>query len=255
MRLSHLDFDALQRTILELYAHRDMAAFRRAAPTLLLKIIPGEYFVLFDADVNLATRRIRVLDHWETAPVNTRNIIERMERVGFHHPFTQAALKTGDPGALKFSDFFSLRELRESMVYREFYAHVPVERLLGIGSLSGTTLTTLNVSRRARDRDFTERDRLVLNLLRPHFVQARRNAERITALLGAEAKPLAVYGLTPREAEIARWLARGKTNSEIALILQIRLRTVEKHMEGILGKLGVENRTTAAVTLAQSSDA
>ena len=57
-------------------------------------------------------------------------------------------------------------------------------------------------------------------------------------------------GLTQRETEIVRWLIEGKANPEIALILQISPRTVEKHMESILRKLGVENRTAAALLVA-----
>jgi DNA-binding NarL/FixJ family response regulator len=65
---------------------------------------------------------------------------------------------------------------------------------------------------------------------------------------GVEATPalLEPLGLTPREAEVLFWVARGKTNDEIATVLGIGLTTVKKHLESIFGKLGVENRTTAA---------
>jgi DNA-binding NarL/FixJ family response regulator len=53
-------------------------------------------------------------------------------------------------------------------------------------------------------------------------------------------------GLTPREAEVLFWLARGKTNDEIATVLGIGLTTVKKHLESTYAKLGVENRTSAA---------
>ena len=55
--------------------------------------------------------------------------------------------------------------------------------------------------------------------------------------------------LSPREAEVASWLAQGKTNLEIAMILAIGVRTVEKHMERLLEKLGAENRTAAALMI------
>jgi DNA-binding NarL/FixJ family response regulator len=63
-----------------------------------------------------------------------------------------------------------------------------------------------------------------------------------------EAKPseLEALGLTPREAEVLFWVARGKTNDEIATVLGIGLTTVKKHLESTYSKLGVENRTTAA---------
>ncbi len=55
------------------------------------------------------------------------------------------------------------------------------------------------------------------------------------------------YELTAREAEVLIWLARGKSNSEIAMILDISPRTINKHLEQIFRKLMVENRTSAAI--------
>ena len=54
------------------------------------------------------------------------------------------------------------------------------------------------------------------------------------------------FELTPRESEVLVWISRGKTNQEIAIILDFSPRTVNKHLEQIFRKLGVENRTTAA---------
>lgn len=52
-------------------------------------------------------------------------------------------------------------------------------------------------------------------------------------------------GLTPREAEILFWVTQGKSNPEIAIILAMQLVTVKKHVQNVLQKLGVENRTAA----------
>ena len=52
--------------------------------------------------------------------------------------------------------------------------------------------------------------------------------------------------VTKRESEVLYWLANGKSNKEIAEILGIGVRTVNKHLEQIFPKLGVENRTAAA---------
>jgi DNA-binding NarL/FixJ family response regulator len=53
-------------------------------------------------------------------------------------------------------------------------------------------------------------------------------------------------GLTTREGEVLAWLSKGKTNRDIAQILGLSPRTVDKHLEQIYAKLGVENRTAAA---------
>lgn len=56
-------------------------------------------------------------------------------------------------------------------------------------------------------------------------------------------------GLSRRESEVMKWVARGKANSEIGMILYISPRTVSKHLENIYCKLGVECRTAAVVSL------
>ena len=53
------------------------------------------------------------------------------------------------------------------------------------------------------------------------------------------------FTVTERESEVLYWLSRGKTNQEIAQILSVSPRTVNKHLEPIFRKLGVENRTAA----------
>jgi DNA-binding NarL/FixJ family response regulator len=52
-------------------------------------------------------------------------------------------------------------------------------------------------------------------------------------------------GLTARESEVLGWLSKGKANRDIAQILGLSPRTVDKHLEQIYAKLGVENRTAA----------
>lgn len=54
-------------------------------------------------------------------------------------------------------------------------------------------------------------------------------------------------GLTAREAEVLLWVGRGKTNRDVAEILNLSPRTVNKHLEQIFAKIGVENRAAAAV--------
>ena len=63
----------------------------------------------------------------------------------------------------------------------------------------------------------------------------------------SSAAPLLQFGLTPRAAEALLWLAQGKTNSDIALILGISESTVKKHVQEMFEKLGVETRGAATV--------
>ncbi len=57
---------------------------------------------------------------------------------------------------------------------------------------------------------------------------------------------IAAYRLTLREAEVLFWVSKGKTNKDIGEILNTSPRTVNKHLEHVFEKLGVETRTAAA---------
>ena len=61
-------------------------------------------------------------------------------------------------------------------------------------------------------------------------------------------------GLTTREGEVLSWLSKGKTNRDIAQILGLSPRTVDKHLEQIYSKLGVENRTAAAAIAVKANN-
>jgi DNA-binding CsgD family transcriptional regulator len=84
--------------------------------------------------------------------------------------------------------------------------------------------------------------------LRTHFLQ------QATALLPHQdplsprrAAKRAFGGLTEREREVAALIAQGKTSREIAEILVVNARTIEKHIENILSKLGFTSRAQIAV--------
>jgi DNA-binding CsgD family transcriptional regulator len=64
---------------------------------------------------------------------------------------------------------------------------------------------------------------------------------------------LAQVGLTPRELEVLRWVAPGKTNAEIAALLHISPETVRRHMRNVFSKLGVRTRTAAAARTSRLS--
>ncbi len=262
------------------------------------------------------------------------------------HPVITYFDKTGDGQALKISDFLSVREYHDRAIYRDCYRHVTVDDQLSL-AVQISPGFMIGIAFNRQERSFTERDRLRLNLVRPHIIQAylhaaeisghvqravdlqavlrasgqgviatdpagtvvhatpgafeclarylpipktdppslprrlaewlrkeaavaappplvltrdpdrliiRRvtSAERSLLLLSEESgeaisQRLERFALTPREREVLRWLAEGKTNSEIAVILGLTTGTVKIHVERILVKLGAENRTAAAL--------
>lgn len=120
--------------------------------------------------------------------------------------------------------------------------------------------TLVSVVLNRRGLDFSERDRERLELVRPHLSFLYRHARKGAATpSGESALPSPVQasvlnppGLTLREGEVMSWLACGKTDAEIAALLSISPRTVQKHLEHIYVKLGVETRTAAVMRASKS---
>jgi DNA-binding CsgD family transcriptional regulator len=86
---------------------------------------------------------------------------------------------------------------------------------------------------------FSERERLMLQLLRPHLVDIRRDLERRRA---------GIPDLTSRQWELLRLVAAGHSNTQIARRLFVAEGTVRKHLENIYERLGVNSRTAAVAT-------
>jgi DNA-binding CsgD family transcriptional regulator len=60
-------------------------------------------------------------------------------------------------------------------------------------------------------------------------------------------------GLTQRETEVLAWVAEGKSNTDVGVILGIRSVTVKKHLEHFFQKMGVETRTVAVAFALRAS--
>ena len=256
--------------------------------------------------------------------------------VAYEHPIC-APPNTGNHSAEKLSDYLTLRELRSSHVYDIWFSSYGVERELSVGIPSPLWHTKVLMFDRGKGPDFTERDRAVLDSLRPHLARlwhAARTRRLLAAalteldradeddsrgmiLLGAageiefaspparrllreyfappsaglvpaaleewldsgarkpltrrrDARRLVVsrdgdslvleeqreeVQLTARERDVLSWVARGKTNGEIAQLLWLAPGTVRKHLENVYAKLGVSTRTAAVARFFGLSEA
>ncbi len=109
----------------------------------------------------------------------------------------------------------------------------------------------LGAVRRVLDGESPLNQELAMRLLRRLSDRANRGAVPIPEPAGKrQEKPLPeslIEPLTIREHEVLRMLALGKTNREVAQGLRLSLSTVKSHIQRIIGKLGVSDRTQAAV--------
>ena len=162
-------------------------------------------------------------------------------------PFDTYPERTGDLRSIvKISDFYSARQWHATGVYHDHYRRYGLEHELQLclpvapEQAGGRGRTVRLWFTRGTGPDFSERDRALLTLLRPHLHQAYLDAER---------RRCPVPQLTPRHWDLLHLVADGHTNAQIGRRLGITEGTVRKHLENIYTRLQVSSRT-AAITRA-----
>jgi DNA-binding CsgD family transcriptional regulator len=202
----------------------------------LFDLIPSDAYVGYqEADVARRFRWIEEVDVVGDPP--TKALAEAIQTLGWQNPM-HCRLHAHERRVLRLSDFLARRQRRKL----EFDA--AVWRPCGIDD--GLRIWLPAPPGRARSiylersgKNYTNRERTLLSLLRPHLIRIRAGAEFRRRLSGH-------HGLTTREAEVLGWVAHGKTNGQIARVLFVSPHTVRKHVENIFEKLGVHTRTEAA---------
>jgi DNA-binding CsgD family transcriptional regulator len=341
---------ALGRVLKELYGVHEIQAFCKQLVSSINKLVSSELtsYQEFDHQGQLST--------WisnNPGAVGFRDSEKKFFSAHMHeHPIIAHYARDGDCGALKVSDFLTRSQFQNLGLYQHFYGRVGVEHQMAfVLPVKNPTDTWIVLNRSVSD--FGEDDRLLLNLIRPHLVQAHSNARAISRISGggrfhlgalesqnsgfvrvnrdgcvsfseSATQLLAKYfshpvvmrpqlpdalrrwirkcdenfqesvvpsvltpfvleqattrlvvrlvafgdefllilteypktagperfqsfGLSRRESDVLNWVTRGKSNAVIGSIMGLSPRTVQKHLEHIFQKLGVETRTSAAV--------
>ncbi|HYF58893.1 MAG TPA: LuxR C-terminal-related transcriptional regulator [Burkholderiaceae bacterium] len=180
-----------------------------------------------------------------------RRACEAFERHLPSHPLIDAYRRDPRPRTCRLSDAIGLRAFLGSPLYAEYYRPLGVRHAI---------VVPVHADRRhvvafALHRDgppFRDAERALLECVRPQLGALHRLAAVADARgLGPAGRSAAPRpgpgGLTRREREVVGWVGAGKTNRDIAAILGTSPRTVEKHLEHVYVKLGVETRTAAVL--------
>lgn len=349
--------DQTAKVLPRLYELRNLDDFPRHAVSLMPELIDSDTVAF-----NSVNERRHTASAWMQPSAQSMGFERFQERLGpamRDHPLILHHTRTADRRALRMSDFVSARELRRLEVYQQLLHPLRMEYLVVIAHKIPGSGDSIALGFSRTRSDFTDNDKAVLELFRPHFVLAFQNAAAFahaglaqgqmlstleaavsdvalvlvrggivrdtsprarawlseyfpehrqrdagplpdslaawvshhTAALGtAEGlkRPIAPFlrdgagsrlivrlmpagmpggvlliitrqftastpailehrlGLARREAAVLFWVSMGKTSAETAAILTISRRTVEKHLERLYQKLGVETRIGAA---------
>jgi DNA-binding CsgD family transcriptional regulator len=348
-KLSHKDLEALAGAVGELYTHTDFKSLPRAMVALQRRLVPCDISTYNEIDTR--TNELRAVHDYphDDAEKMFPQFMAHLDE----YPLSRRYEATGDRTPMKMSDFLGDREFRRLALYNEFYRYFGIRYQIAYFLPRCSIDFPILMGLQRTHRDFTGRDRRLLNCLGPHLEQAWQNARALTLarrqaegfsralgnlrqgiafldragritwmtdlardwlqayfpaergaggrlpemlrgwltrLAGATdgraaeqaREPLVIsrgdrrlrvrwvsektedswlvlseedesrsvawlarLGLTAREAEVLHWMAEGKNNPEIGIILGSSPNTVRKHVEHILAKLVVETRAAA----------
>ena len=176
----------------------------------------------------------------------TRTSSDEMDPFWQHYwttAFCSYPTRTGDDRTVTMlSDFYSQREWQATPMYTEALAGDCFQHEL-MCCLQTTGMRSRRVVFfRLAGPDFTERDRMVMALLRPHLTELHARARSSATAEATSAT------LTPRQTELLRLVAAGRSTAQIATVLFLSPATVRKHIENIFDRLGVTNRTAAVMS-------
>ena len=183
---------------------------------------------------------------------------EDWDRLFPTHPILAFIQHKPDAGAVRLSDVTSMADYYNSALYTDLFVEMDVKHQAvlnlgldpGSGADHGALPTALGVSINRGGSNFSDRDIQVLDLLRKlatPVVQRKRFEHQFRLLEDVQLSQetllsLMRLGLSSRQAEVAFWMLKGKSNSVIGMILDISAATVRQHSMAIFRKLGVHGR-------------
>ena len=240
--------DRVLAIVEEVIGITDLAEFRLATLRALMREIPSDWASLNDlgpdpddvAAVLIPEPPTGVFESW----------VEHRDE----HPIAAYVERTGDGRATRFCDVIGREELEALPLFQLVYRPMNVNYQIAFTMPTGPDRLLAIVLSRA-DPEFTDLERDILNRARPLLISAFRAAieheelRRVAAPLRDRAAVVAALheaGLTPREAQVARLVALGRSNRDAAEELGVSDRTVAKHLERAFRKLGVRTRSQAA---------
>jgi DNA-binding CsgD family transcriptional regulator len=343
--LSKNDYELLLECISKLYSFRELTSLRAWLLDIALpKLIPSDWLSYNEVDLLNPENTLAILK--PESETFFQQLFARFREVAHQHPLITGQMQSVNFPVHKISDFLTQDAYHQLDLYKDVYRPMGVEyQIAATIKLEPERVTAFALSRRLND--YTERDRTILQMLRPHLVVACNNLivaderkmlldnsllalnelasatlivdlhsrilyhtgaglrwigateqgilpariagwlyqntpasgtsqamslisnegniqvrampttskQRLLLVLTQESKqqPLVAapntFGLSKRQSDVAQWICNGKSNSEIAAILGISPRTVQKHVEHIFEKLGVESRIALAAFL------
>jgi DNA-binding CsgD family transcriptional regulator len=207
----------------------DAASFARLGVERLPALVASEFTTLSVCNLLNGRREVYGL------PAGALSADDRavFDRHFNRHPLVRYHGYDGGEHVQRISDSVPFERFRRTTLYNDYYRRIRIDHAMALPIYVRDGLLVSFVLNRTR-RDFSDRERALLDLVRPNLARFYKKVKTSSLL-------------TPREADVLRWVAAGKSDAQIGVILGISPRTAQKHLQNLYEKLGVENRTAAAM--------
>jgi DNA-binding CsgD family transcriptional regulator len=221
----------------------DCDAFVARALDTLPALVPSDLTTLSLCDLRRGTRTV-FARKGEAISDAARESFDRHFR---NHPLVRFHGSHPRGPTQRISDCPVGEAFRNSALYADYYNNIGIRYVMALPlRIDESNVVSIVFNRSASD--FQDNERALLEGVRPVLAALYRERLKRTRDRGAlSAGHLEALPLTRTEREVLALLAAGKTNAEIGALLGNSARTVQKHVEHIFQKLGVETRTAAVV--------
>lgn len=247
-RLNDLQWNAIYEGVLRVLRTNTVEAFARESLGCIASLVPARQYMLFTFSKNVPGdvhfgqvytygTTIHYLDAFLNGNYMDQDWI-----------FNRINMKAMD-GALRDSDFIAEEELVKLGVYQDIYKRDGVHYGMRLTMISNGSITgSYNLFRAKESGDFSDQELEICNRLAPLFsvhynrliapAAATDETSGLTRMQAADR-----FGVTAREYQVARLMAQGRTEAEVADQLSISTATVKKHLYNAYAKLGVNKRS------------
>jgi DNA-binding CsgD family transcriptional regulator len=231
--------------VLDVSALREPEAIVRGVVEGLPRLVASEVTTLSICDLSAGAREVVA---WPAEVIGAEHRA-CFDRLLHEHPLVRFHSTHAGGGARRISDCMPRAEFRRQAIYADYYRPIGIDHVMAVPVVASPGLVMSYVLNR-KGADFSDAERDLLDRMRPALANLYRFARLAARSKRDQPWRDACATLTPREREVLQWVSEGKTDRQIAAILGASVRTVQKHLENAYVKLGVENRTAAALRFA-----
>ncbi len=218
----------------------DSGDFARRGVQRLPRLVSSELTTLSVCNLDSGHRRV-VCD--QPGAISRREL-EVFDRYFFEHPLVREHGRNPAAVTRRIDDLLPGSAFQRTPLFNDYYCAIRIDHVMAVPIHIDRHILVSFVVNRSK-RGFSDRDRERVEVIRPHLGHLYRlstHAPRSNESFAEVEAPLTV-----RERDVLDWLGAGKTDKDIAAILAISPRTVQKHLQRIYEKLGVETRTAAVM--------